>query len=87
MVVVHNTSLTFITSDSQLLNLVSSSNQRFYLTGSDSGQGVSYMIRTGKQMYRTKYLGSEIETTSTGDGNNRPYVGLDWQSSEGTILI
>jgi len=82
-----NTSLTFITSDSQLQNTtVSSSNRDFTYTGSSSGQGVSYMIRTGKQMpdIEGKYLGVEIETTSTGDGNNRPTVGVDWQSSEGT---
>ena len=39
------------------------------------------MIRTGKQMpdIQGQYLGVEIETTSTGDGNNKY---LDWQSSE-----
>ena len=82
-----NTSLTFITSDSQLQNTtVSSSNRDFTYTGSNSGAGVSYIIRTGKQMpdIEGKYLGVEIETTSTGDTNNRPRIGLDWQSSEGT---
>ena len=82
-----NTSLTFITSDSQLQNTtVSSSNRDFTYTGSNSGAGVSYMIRTGKQMpdIEGKYLGIEIETTSVGDGGNRPRIGLDWQSSEGT---
>ena len=82
-----NTSLTFITSDyNYKSHAYLSSNRDFTYTGSNSGSGVSYMIRTGKQMpdIEGKYLGVEIETTSTGDGNNRPRIGLDWQSSEGT---
>ena len=30
------------------------------------------------------YLGIELYTTSIGDSGNRPRIGLDWQSSEGT---
>ena len=82
-----NTTLNFINSDSQLQNTtVSSSNRDFSYTSQSSGAGTSHMIRTGKQMpdIEGKYLGVEIETTATGDDNNRPRIGLDWQSSEGT---
>ena len=82
-----NTSLTFTTSDSQLQNTtLSTSVKDFVYSGQNSGAGVSYMIRTGKQMpdIEGHYLGIELFTTSTGDGGNRPRIGLDWQSSEGT---
>ena len=62
------------------------SDRDFVYVTNNSGAGVSGMISTGLQISDLAgfYLGFEMKTNGTGDGNNRGFFTLDWQSSNST---
>ena len=82
---INNTTINYTTSPDLSQN-DNDSNRDFQYVGNNSGAGVSGLVSTGLQLSDLDgfYLGFEMRTSGTGDGGNRGFFGLDWQSSNST---
>ena len=67
-------------------NTLDNSNKDYEYDSYSSGQGISWIVRTGLQWSDIEdyYFGIEMHLVGIGDGGNRGFVGLDFQNPAGT---